>query len=124
MRQIKLGEGDTFYICSNDNKVRKWNQLGKTGNWGTGEQIWSFDAHTDDVISINVDNSGNVFSGSLDNTVRKIDDITGKELFKFKGHSGAVINMANYNNYLYTIGNDKMFKKITNEQQLIGYRGL
>ena len=124
IKQIKLGEGDTFYTCSDDNKVRKWNQLGKTGNWGTGEQVWSFDAHTDDVISINVDNSGNVFSSSLDNTVRKIDDITGKELFKFKGHSGAVINMANYNNYLYTIGNDKMFKKITNEQQLIGYRGL
>lgn len=122
--QIKLGAGNIFYTSSRDNKVRKWDQTGKTGTWGSGESIWSFDKHTNYVVGIDVDSQGNVYSCSLDKTVRKIDGNDGSEIFNFVGHSDGVVGMTSYEHFIYTISNDKTFKKITNEQQFIGYRGI
>lgn len=122
--QFKLGVGNIFYTSSWDNKVRKWDQTGKTGTWGSGAFVWSFDKHTNYVVGIDVDRQGNVYSVSLDNTVRKIDGNDGSERFNFTGHSDDVVGLTNYEHFIYTISNDKTIRKITNEQQFVGYRGI
>lgn len=122
--QIKLGVGNIFYTSSWDNKVRKWDQTGKTGTWGSGAPIWSFDKHTNYVVGIDVDRQGNVYSASLDKTVRKINGNNGSEMFNFTGHSDGVVGLTNYEHFIYTISNDKTIRKITNEQQFVGYRGI
>ncbi len=47
---------------------------------------WEFKGHTGNVNSVAVDKEGNVYSGSYDNTVRKISS-EGTELWQFKGHT-------------------------------------
>uniref|UniRef100_UPI0004768449 hypothetical protein n=1 Tax=Thioalkalivibrio sp. ALE16 TaxID=1158172 RepID=UPI0004768449 len=53
---------------------------------GTGvEEVWIFTGHGNSVRAVAVDDAGNVYSGSQDNTVRKIDP-NGNQVWSFEGH--------------------------------------
>ena len=55
--------------------------------------IWTFTGHTGTVNGVAVDQNGYVYSGSQDNTVRKIDP-DGNQVWSFTGHGGAVYSVA------------------------------
>ncbi|ADC73103.1 WD40 repeat, subgroup (plasmid) [Thioalkalivibrio sp. K90mix] len=57
------------------------------------EEVWKFEGHSSSVYGVAVDGAGNVYSGSRDNTVRKIDP-DGSEVWSFTGHSDRVYGVA------------------------------
>jgi len=76
-------------------------------------EVWKFTGHTDDVYAVAVDNNGNVYSGSSDNTVRKISS-SGNEVWKFTGHTDDVYAVAVDNNgNVYSGSSDNTVRKIS-----------
>ena len=76
-------------------------------------EIWRFTGHTGTVCAVAVDNDGNVYSGSNDNTVRKISP-DGNEIWRFTGHTGAVYAVAVDNDgNVYSGSSDKTVRKIS-----------
>ena len=75
-------------------------------------QAWSFTGHTGDVYDVAVDNNGNVYSGSGDGTVRKIDP-NGAEVWSFTGHTDVVEAVAVDNNgNVYSGSRDETVRKL------------
>jgi len=89
------------------------------GDWVTGSgiwtSIWTFTGHSDYVYSVAVSPNGNyVYSGSKDDTVKKIDASTREVVWTFTGHSDYVHSVAVSpdGNYVYSGSNDKAVRKI------------
>ena len=85
-------EANFVYSASSDGTVRK---LDSSGN-----QVWSFTGHTNQVMDIAVDLNGNVYSGSRDNTVRKIDP-DGNQVWSFNASSGVEGVAVDQNEFVY-----------------------
>ena len=76
-------------------------------------QVWSFTGHTGGVRALAVDSSGNVYSGSNDNTVRKISP-TGNQVWSFTEHTGSVLAVAVYSDgNVYSGSWDRTVRKIS-----------
>jgi len=76
-------------------------------------EVWSFTGHTNKVMAVAVDSNGYVYSGGLDETVKKISP-TGDEVWTFTGHTGNIRGLAVDNNsYVYSGGSDNTVKKIS-----------
>ena len=78
-------------------------------------EVWSFDGHTDRVLALAVDAEGYVYSGSWDNTVRKISP-EGEEEWVFEEHTGDVHALAvDDEGYVYSGSGDRTVRKISPE---------
>lgn len=74
--QATHGGDDVVYTASNDGTVKALDR-------NTGDLIWEFTGHSDDVRGVAPSPDGEVvYSGSLDNTVRAIDAETGDEIWQ------------------------------------------
>lgn len=70
-----------FIACRNA-EVHKVNAL-------TGANVWKYAGHTNSVYTVVADGVGNIYTGSSDTEVHKIDS-TGANVWKYTGHSTAV----------------------------------
>ena len=100
---------DNFeYVYSGgvDNVLRKINATDAT-------EIWNFTGHTSLVNTIETDDNGNIYSGSWDDTIRKIAS-NGTQLWKYTGHSNRVygIVIGNNNEYVYSVASDDTVRKL------------
>ena len=76
------------------------------------KELWKFTGHTNWVHAVAVDTSGNVYSGSDDNTVRKISS-SGSQVWSFTGHTGTVFAVAvDASGNAYSGGADNTVRKI------------
>ena len=84
--------------------------------------IWNFNEHEDIVNSVAVDSDGYVYSGSVDNTVRKIHP-NGTEVWKFERHTDKVMDVAvDSDGFVYSASSDETVRKINhNGDELWNY---
>ena len=81
--------------------------------------IWSFTEHTGTAYAVAVDNNGYVYSGSDDETVRKISP-SGTQVWSFTGHTDWVHAVAVDNNgYVYSGSDDNTVRKIFDGVKII-----
>jgi outer membrane protein assembly factor BamB len=81
------------------------------------EEEWSFNGHSDIVNAVDVGPNGNIYSASVDGTVKKISP-GGNEIWSFEGHTDSVEDIAvDSNGYVYTTarGSDYTTRKLTPE---------
>ncbi len=92
--------------------------------------LWSFTGHTGYVNALVFGSDGYLYSGSFDNSVRKINPATGTEVWSFTGHTNTVYALAyGSDGYLYSGSYDNTVRKInpaTGEQvwSFTGHTGI
>ena len=95
-----------IYSVSQDQTVKKFNGF-------LTLEDWSFTGHSGTVLGVAVDAQGFVYSGSADNTVRKINP-NGVEVWSFTGHSSAVRAVAvDAQGVVYSGSSDNTVRKIS-----------
>jgi hypothetical protein len=81
----------------------------------SGTEVWSFTGHTNSVLAVAVDSSGNVYTAGEDYTVRKIDS-DGNQVWSFTGHTRSVYAVAvDSSGNVYTAGEDDTVRKIDSD---------
>jgi len=84
LAEATSADGSTIYSASQDNTVKAIDAESGTVNW-------TFEGHTDNVVTIAASPDGStIYSGAYDNTVKAIDAETGEEVWSFDGHSDGV----------------------------------
>lgn len=66
-----------FYVASDDMHVRRYDRI--------GDLIWQFDRHTDIIRGMEMDQFGYIYTGSLDQTVRKVTP-NGNQVWAYTGN--------------------------------------
>ena len=90
-------------------------------------QVWTYTGHTNWVFGVAADNDENVYSGSRDEEVHKIDS-NGNNVWEYTGHTDAVYDVAVDNSgYVYSASWDNEVHKIdsdgNNVWEYTGHRG-
>ncbi len=85
-------------------------------------ELWRFTGHTDEVNVVELDNNKNIYTASVDSTVKKIDEDSGyvdsdgflqdAVDWTFTGHSSSVNGLSVGSDYLYTGSSDGTARKI------------
>ena len=102
---IEFVGSNCVYFGSYDNTVRKISP--------SGSQVWSYTGHTNFVLAVAVDPSGDVYSVSYDNTVHKISP-SGTQVWSYTGHTSVVNAVAvDPSGYVYSGSNDNTVRKIS-----------
>lgn len=75
----KTGNTNTpdFYVGSDDKHIRRYDRV--------GDIVWQFDRHTDIIRGMAMDQFGYIYSGSLDQTVRKVTP-NGNQVWAYTGN--------------------------------------
>ena len=77
-----------------------------------GNILWTFTNHTNGIIDLDIDDNGNTYSVSQDQTVRKINS-NGQQEWSFTGHTSVVAAVASGNNgNVYSSSYDSTLRKI------------
>jgi hypothetical protein len=103
---IALDNNGFIYVASEDNAVRKINNL--------GELIWKYKGHTGYVLSVAVDKDGNVYSGSADKSVRRISP-EGNEIWRLNDVVGVNSVVVDNEGCVYSGNGNGVVKKISSE---------
>ncbi len=76
------------------------------------QNVWKYTGHNNNIAGVAVDDTGNVYSGSWDNEVHKIDP-SGDSLWTYTGHSDNIRSVAvDDTGNVYSAGDDREVHKI------------
>ncbi|MEX2564210.1 MAG: PQQ-binding-like beta-propeller repeat protein [Candidatus Paceibacterota bacterium] len=99
------GDGEVYvYSGSRDDEVHKVDS--------SGNNVWEYTGHSDDINFVAVDSDGNVYSASNDDEVHKIDS-AGNNIWTYTGHTGNVSAVAvDSGGNVYSASSDQEVHKI------------
>ncbi|MCC0762240.1 hypothetical protein IR151_04425, partial [Clostridioides sp. ES-S-0006-03] len=87
-KKVPTNSSDTFQtMASNISSIKQMPDMPSDV-----EEVWQFAGHTLYIKSLCIDSQDNIYSGSSDNTIRKISSY-GVEIWKFAGHASSVYSV-------------------------------